>query len=225
MLDGKILAAVLTTLAAVAVSTGQGIGAQDVELDAPERSEYSFSDLLDNPVNNVRSIFTRKPEPENSVTAELRLHSIDQEKISLKNSRISLPMKRSVGLGGKSVETDSGIVLTNFTGDFKISNHTSISGKTLGLNSSGVKIRGSSKINEKLNGSTIDIQGTEKSSVNLEMVNGSISSESSSTQFDNPRNLDINSYSGDIMFYPVNRTILLDGKVSKLEAGGFTFGN
>lgn len=224
MLDGKILAAVLATLTAVAVSTGQGLEPQNLEVDTPSTDDFEFSDLLDNPITNLRNMFTETPEPENSVEAELKVASLGQESIDVKGADITSNSTKSADLGARKVKSDSDITFYGFNGMLKPVNDTMITGTVEGALTSGVNISGQAPVTQSFNTSRLEVKSVEKSKINFAEVTGSINSESASTQFSSPRPLNINSFSGDIVFYPKNSTVVLDGKVAMLEAGSFTFG-
>jgi hypothetical protein len=225
MLDGKILAAVLATLTAVAVSTGQGVEAQNLEVDTPNTDDFEFQDILDNPFKNLRSMFTETPEPENSVRASLKVENLQEETINLQGAEIRSNSTRTAQLGDKEVKSDSGITFYGVKGTLKPVNETMISGTVEGVHTSNVNISGTSPVTQQFNTSKLEVRDIQESAINLGKVTGSINSESASTDFNSPRPLNINSFSGDMIVYPRNSTLVLDGKVARLEAGSFTFGN
>ncbi|MFT4867585.1 MAG: hypothetical protein ACI9LV_000186 [Candidatus Nanohaloarchaea archaeon] len=224
MLDGKILAAVLATLTAIAVSSGQGVEAQSLDLDTPTTEDFEFQDILDNPVNNLRNMFTETPEPENSVEATLKVESLSEESMSISRAEVVSNSTKSVQLGSKKVESDSEITFYGFEGAVTPVNDTMVSGTVAGAVTSGVNISGQAPVSQSFNTSRLEINGVERSKINFGQVKGSIDSESASTEFSSSRPLNINSFSGDIVIYPRNSTVVLDGKVARLEAGSFTFG-
>lgn len=224
MLDGKILAAVLATLTAVAVSTGQGVEPQNLEVDTPTTDDFSFQDIFDSPIKNLRNMFTETPEPENEVRATLQVTNLQDETLNLKGPRIVPSATTEATVGGSKVTSDSNIEFYGFEGVLKPVNSTLISGTVEGVYTSDVNISGEAAVSEELNSSRLEIRNVRESRINLGKVTGSIESGSSSTNFGSTRPLNINSFSGDILLYPGNRTVILDGRVSRLEAGDFTFG-
>jgi hypothetical protein len=224
MLDGKILAAVLATLTAIAVTTGQGASTQNMDLQAPEVDEFSVQDVRNNPLDKIRDIFTTTPEPENKVEATLKVNDLSNEIIELKSAEITSNSTKQVQLGDKSIYSDSQITFYGFKGTLTPVNDTMITGTVEGALTSGVNISGTSPVSQKLNTSRLEVNKVKESKINLGKVTGSINSNSASTSFNSPRPLDINSFSGNIVIYPGNSTVMLDGKVARLEAGSFTFG-
>ncbi|PSH00190.1 MAG: hypothetical protein BRC28_00655 [Nanohaloarchaea archaeon SW_4_43_9] len=225
MLDGKILAAVLTTLTAIAVTTGQGANTQNMDLQAPELDEFSPEGLMENPLQKLRNIVTDTPEPENKVKADLRVQELEEETVNIEGgAKVRSNSTDRVQLGDKVIESDTGIEFYGFEGTLKPVNETTVSGTVQGVLTSGVNISGQAPVSQSFNTTKLEIRGVEESTINLGQVLGSIESENASTSFNSARPLKINSFSGDITVYPRNATFVLDGEVARLEAGSFTFG-
>lgn len=225
MLDGKILAAVLTTLTAIAVTTGQGANTQNMDLQAPEIEKFSPGELAENPLQQLQQMVTETPEPENQVKANLKVESLEEEMINVKGgAKIESNSTDRVELGDKSVESDSGIEFYGFEGTVKPVNKTTISGTAQGVLTSGVNVSGQAPVSQSFDTTRLEVKDVKESKINLGQVTGSIESDAASTSFESPRPLNINSFSGDIIVYPKNSTVVLDGEVARLEAGSFTFG-
>lgn len=227
MLDGKILSAVLATLTAVAVSSSGGGDLSDQALETdPSNMEIDVAGMIKNPVKQLRQMVTTTPEPENSMHAELRADNIANETFQVEGARISTENATSIGFGGNNIESDENIDIYGYSGAVIPSNSTvRLSGNAEGVLTSGVNVSGTSAIENELKSDRVDLRGIDQSSISLASVSGSIESSGTSTEFDSPRTLMIDSFSGDISIRASNKTIILDGKVNRLTAGDFEFGN
>lgn len=225
MLDGKILAAVLATLAALAV-TSPGAEVQDKELMNGEGLNLDMVSILEDPAKGIRDVLTSPPEPEEQVEADLVAENLWDESFEIKNAVLEPGNITSISLGGKQISSDGPVTLYGFSGTVKPSNKTVITGSVNGVLTSGVNITESSRVKLEVSTEKVEIRQARLDSITLSGVTGSIKSGSASTRFSNSsRNLEISGFHGDITLLPLNRTVKLDGKVGKLEAGSFSFGN
>lgn len=227
MLDGKILSAVLATLTAVAVSTtgGGDLAGQELQTD-PSNMDIDVMGLFQNPMKQLRQMITTTPEPENSVQARLVAGNIANETFQVKNARISPDNTTSIQFGSQTVNSDEEVVIYDFSGSMMPTNSSvQLKGTARGVLTSGVNVSGTSAIDHTIKASRIRINGIEESSIGLSKVSGTISSSDASTEFESERTLSIDSFSGDMIIMPLNGTIVLDGKVNRLTAGDFQFGN
>lgn len=227
MLDGKILSAVLATLTAVAVSTTGGGDLQDQELQAdPSNMDIDVMGLAENPVKQLREMFTTTPEPENSVRARLVAERIANESFQVQNARIAPGNATEIGFGSQTINSDSEITVYGYSGSVIPRNSSfELAGTAQGVLSSGVNVSGTSAVQHTVDSPTLEVEDVQESSIGLSSVSGTIESDEASTEFDSARTLSIDSFSGDITINSRNGSIILDGKVNTLEAGDFSFGS
>lgn len=225
MLDGKILSAVLATLTAVAVSTtGGDISTQDIQTD-PSEMDTDVGGLLSNPLEQLRDMATTAPEPDNQVYARLQADQLWQESIQVNNARIQMKNTTSLKIGSQTINSDEEVSVYGYSGSVMPGNSSvMLSGTAKGALTSGVNVSGVSGVDYRVETGEMVLEGVKESEIALSQVTGTIESGDSSTDFSSPRALAINSFSGDITLRPSNKTIILDGKVNRLEAGSFTFG-
>lgn len=226
MLDAKILSAVLASLAAVAAGmNGGAVDAQDLQSGDVSTDTFNFGDSS-NPLSIIKNLLNTRPEPKNAVRAELTVNNLYAEKVSGRESILSIDNYTEFDMGTRSVKSDEEIVFHGFTGDLQPGNETKIQGTAFSLITSGVNVSGMVNLQDSTSSETITLEDNRRTSLTFSQVRGNISSETMSTlQMGNAaRPLSINSFSGDITVYPGNKTVILDGKVDRLEAGDFSFG-
>lgn len=226
MLDGKVLTAVFASLAAIAAAmNGGGLDPGQVKsstISAP--GDNTFNQLMPDSLRSLGDFFNN-PEPENEVFASLEVADIDDAKLQVKADWLEPRNMTSYRLGVKNVKSDEDIRFYGFKGTVEPGDVTGIKGRSNGIVSSGINISGSMNIEEDVDTSLVALQGVERSSIKLDDISGSIKSNSTTTRIkDASTKLDINSFSGRMIIYPDNETIILDGKVDRLEAGPVSFG-
>lgn len=226
MIDGRILTAVLASLAAVAAGiSGGGISADQVKsntMSAP--GEFSFDEVFPESLSFLDR-YLENPEPETEMTAVLTSEGFEDEQFRVRESNITASEFKSMQfLTGNQLQSEDEITLYGFTGEIMPGNTTELTGSSNGLVTGGVNISGALSVGQELETGWLKAEGVERSAINLEQVSGTIESEDSSTTIGSPREVDINSFSGDITVYASNATIVLDGEVHRLESGSFSFG-
>lgn len=223
MLDGRVLAAVLTTLAAIAAAiNGGGLDAQQLKsssLSSP--GDTSFASVSDSVPEPFARFFDR-PEPEND--ARVYLEVSNWKKLSVKNAGLEAQNFTSAKVSGSRVNSDSGIKFYGFTGSVTPGKSSKIKGRAAGFYSSGVNFSGSTSVSEELRTSRIDIRDTRRTSLKIKEAGGRVDAESTSTAISSPETVEIDSFSGDITVWPRNRSMVLDGRINRLEAGEVIFG-
>ncbi len=224
MLDGKILAAVLATLTAVAAGTGGGsVDTQGFVPEVPETPDVSG---LNGPIDKITNFFNSIPEPERSLEAELKILSMYEDTIKLEGASLTASDLTDIKADNNKIVSDSYMKLTGFKGQLNAGENTTLEGKISGLSTSGVNVSGKMKVNEKMNSERIRMFNVRKTPLKFAEVRGSVSSEDAFTRFrSGSRSLDINSFKGNITVYPENKTMYLDGKVDKLSYGNFSYGS
>ncbi|MFB6145299.1 MAG: hypothetical protein ABEJ99_02215 [Candidatus Nanohaloarchaea archaeon] len=225
MLDAKILTAVLASLAALAAGmNGGAITAKDIRTGTIP-SNLNFGSQF-NPLQKLTGLLNTKPEPTNKFTARLKVDTLYTDKISSKNAELHVANLTKFKVNTHTIRSDEPIVIYGYTGDIKTGNRTKFSGRASSLLTSGVNITGLMNVDEEVPARYIEIDNTQKISLKFEQVSGKIMPEKGSSLniAGSQRQLIIDSFAGDIKIYQGNRTVVLDGKVSSLQAGGFSFG-
>ncbi|MBC5792591.1 MAG: hypothetical protein H8Z69_00985 [Nanohaloarchaea archaeon] len=224
MLDGKILAAVLATLTAVAAGTGGGsVDTQGLVPDVPETPEVSG---LNGPIEKITSFFNSVPEPERSLEAELKIISMYEDTIKLDGTSLEASNLTDIKADGNRIKSDSYMTLRGFKGKLNAGQNTTLEGKISGMTTSGVNLTGKMKINERMHSEKIRMFNVKKTPLKFAEVQGSVSSNDAFTRFrSGSRSLNLNSFKGNITVYPENKTMYLDGKVDKLSYGNFSYGS
>jgi len=125
MLDGRILAAVLASLTAVAAAvSGGGLTTEDIsESTVSAPGDLSFSDIKPDSLGIVDR-FIEKPKPENEMKAVLVSDNLADERFKIKDSRVSSSDFRSIEFSGKTLESEDSIELYGFTGNLRPGNGT-----------------------------------------------------------------------------------------------------
>ncbi|MFB6190367.1 MAG: hypothetical protein ABEJ91_02235 [Candidatus Nanohaloarchaea archaeon] len=226
MLDGKVLTAVLASLAAIgAAINGGDVNAERLQsnkISAP--GEFSFNDLVPESISSLDK-FLQNPEPENPVKAVFVSEDINDEKLKVKDARLRASNFTSISFGGKTATSDEQIALYGFTGELLPGEVTEVNGRSRGFTTSGVNISGSLQVRRELDADRISVTDVRRAALKLKEVSGTVSTNTSSAEVKEPRKVSINSFSGSITVFPGNSTIVLDGKVDRLESGSFSFGN
>ena len=220
MLNGKILAAVLATLAAFGVASGgQNVknpaGAFEMPSmdDLNPRSIGAFTGLI--PEDKTRSI----------VQADLNYNSSQKQDIELKSRSLSVRNLTSIATGKQTISSENTIELYNFGGKLTVSEKSDISGKTGYIVSNGVNISGDFNIERQVKTDKIKAIGVTDTDMVLNEVDGQITSGSTSAELSGPStSVSIRSYSGNITFSPQSGRISLKGEVSSLKAGDVSIG-
>lgn len=229
MLDGKILVAVLVSLAAISTGMdGGSVDRQEVRQNTKELTSggmnLDYKKLLSSPGSELRDIFTSKPEPTNDVSAKLLVKDLKSQTINIENSDFTAENFTGFKMDGKTVTSDEKVKLYEFTGSIKPGTVSELSGRADGFLSSGVNVSGIMSIDESMESKRFVFEDVERSSLTFSRVTGEISSANASTEFGSARPLEINSFSGKIVIKPENNSLEINGKVDKLEAGAFSYG-
>lgn len=226
MLDGKVLTAVLASLAAIAAAiNGGGLDAEQVQsnkISAP--GDFTFNDVVPESLSSLTR-FLKNPEPENPVRAVFVSDDLNGEKLRVKDARLSAENFTSISFGGKSASSDEKITLYGFSGEVMPGELTELRGSSNGFVSSGVNVSGNLMVRKELETGFLLAKGFRRTRITLKDVSGVVNTNTSSARIKKPRKVRINSFSGTLMVYPGNSTIVLDGRVDRLESGGFSFGS
>lgn len=219
-MDPKILAAVFASIAALAVGTG-GTSVDNFQNMNPENMVGQFFNSGTGLLENINE----NPVPENRVRVSIQVKS-DSGRLDLRNSDLRVSDFSELESPSKKITSDEAITFEGFTGSVKISreNRTLVSGSSNGFSSSGVNFTKKLDLDFRTDSELVEITGISMTGIKFEEVDVKMRSEADETVIQKGGSrLDINSFSGNAEIYPENMTIMLDGKVDKLDAGGTSF--
>lgn len=220
-MDPKIMTAVFASIAALAVGTGGSGSIDNFQNLNPQDLVGQFSTSP----SDIISQFSEKPEPENPVRTVIEIESASSS-ISIRSGGLLVQDFENLESSSREISSDESLKFLEFSGKTVLStgNDTLISGKSNGFSSSGVSFRKSMKLNFRTDSEKISAENVSKTAVKMEDVNIRMESLEDSTviQKENTK-LKINSFSGDITLFSENMTVILDGEVDTLNAGGTSF--
>ncbi len=226
MLDGRILAAVFASLAAIAagVSGGQ-VNAAELKTDGFRDAKSGFSDFLPGSISSFDGFF-QNPEPETGMKAVIQLENLDEQDFRVDAETLYVRNLSSIDLLGKKMESDSEIAFHGFSGNVRPGDSTEISGRANWVYSSGVNVSGGIRVSEEVETRFFRLEGVRRSEFHIDRIAGTISSGSEDISAEvNDTSLDINSFSGNVSVFLENSSLMLEGKVHTLEAGSISFGS
>lgn len=222
MLDAKIMAAVLTALTAVAVTTGGGT-VDKSEFEKPSidsLKELGSSDIL----TKIKDIVQDRPDPENNIEANLTIGDLNEKKLKISNANINASDMYEISFENKNISSDKIITLKKAEGTIDPGEKSALSLNAGKILTSGVKISGKSSINEEIDSKTIEIKGVNKIDLKYSEARGAIKTNSTTSEIDSNQKIDIKSFSGDLKIEPRKDKLHLDGKFYSLNSGELQFG-
>lgn len=225
MLDGKVLTAVLASLAAIgAAINGGGLNAEQVKsntVSAP--GDMSFNDLVPDSLSSLQR-FIQNPEPENDVRAVFEASDISDEEFQVSNAQLTAANFTNLKFGGKTASSDEEITVYGYTGKIVAGEVTEFKGRSKGFVSSGVNVSGRTSIAKEIDTDLVKVDDVKRSRIRLDDASGMVESNSSTTEITGESRISINSFSGRMIIYSENSTVVFEGKVDRLKAGDFSFG-
>lgn len=220
MLDLKILAAVLVSLAAF----GMVSGSSSMTLDKP-------SEMLSQDFDNIgpRSLgafigVIDDDETREEVYAELNFNSSGNQEMSVKAGSLNVEDLDAVKLEEGTVSSDSSIMFLNFTGTVGLAKESTVSGSANTIVTSGVNLTGDYNFGERISTPRITAQDATVEKMKVKNVNGVIESGSTSSRLQDDTEVNIRGFNGEVEIQPINGTIVFDGSVTRLEAGSVNIG-
>lgn len=225
MLDAKVLAAVFASLTAVATTMNGGSFSPDMAVEGISAQGVDLPDFIgsDSTFENLRSLFTSRPEPTNSIQATIEIEDLNDEQINLRESSIYISNLTEVNLGSRKMTSNEDIVFNRLRGSISF-DPALLQGTANSVTSSGVNVSGSVNVNHEINSSKIVVEENGRSSISFSDVEADITYENKSEQTLRTEEFKIDSFSGKKIIYLENSTVVLDGKVNSLTAGEFSYG-
>lgn len=224
MLDTKVLTAVFATLIAFAATLHSGtFGQGTIKSEISTASKPSqLNNLIPSKLDRFQLF--QNPEPTNELTATVHVAEIAGEELKIKAGTVEINNMTQIKFGAKKASSNKEIKFYGYNGRIKPGKVSELEGSAKGFISNGVNVSGSMNIREEAETRKITFRNVERSKINLENIEGTINSNTTSTTIkDAETDLKINSFSGDMTIYPKNGTVRLNGKVARLEAGSVSF--
>lgn len=219
-MDPKIMAAVFASIAAIAVGTGGTGTLQDFQKMSPGEIIGQFSNSPSDIISDLRE----KPVPENPVKITATISG--EESISGTGKSLVLNDFTELVSEDRNISSDSEILFRDFSGrvELESNNLTGIEGSSSGFSSSGVSLSQSIQISAVTDAEEIRFSNISRQSVNLNSVDVRIKSRKDSTVIEKEdTSVDVNSFTGTVSYFRENSSLILEGDVDKVEAGGTTF--
>lgn len=221
-MEGKIVAAVFTTLAVVfAGVSGTGGSSLDGEVDEVLPEE-------DSPLNSITSSFgiidrlTALPDPEHEAIIEVRLQ--ESTEINLDASRLEVEGLRELK-GGTGVNSQSDIGLRGFDGNIVMGDPTEIMGSASGFYTENLNVSTTVPLNQDVNTTSAQAYNVSKNAYTLSASEVDIQAVGNETRISRSNTeLEITAFQGDIKFRPQNLTMIFEGEVAEVNAGSASFG-
>lgn len=219
VMEGKIVAAVFTSLAVVFAGVSGSSINSDVDEVLPEE---------DSPLNKFTSSFDilnrlmALPEPTKEATVTVNLS--DQHDINVQASKLEVEGLESLE-GATAVSSGTEIGLTNFNGNIvMMKNETELLGSAQGFYTEELNVTSSTPINQKVQTDYILAENVSNSEYSLQASNMKVISQNGSTSISrSSTSVEITAFQGDIEFRPEINQVLFEGKVDKVKAGSATF--
>lgn len=220
MLDGKILTAVLASLAAIGTAMNGGdIDSSDLTSVKENPLSTEFDGLMPGSLGAFTE-YMKNPKPDTDLDAEFKINDLGGQKLKVSSATLKSNNLTSIKAENRQITSKSNLSFHKFSGDVNLGQTTAFDGDAQFVLTNGVNISGGFEVNKKVNATKIELKNVERSEIDLKHVSGSIKSDSTSTNIDNDSlNLKINSFTGNITILPSSNKMKLEGRVDKLDAG------
>lgn len=221
-MEPKILAATLATLATVFA----GLNGGAFTVDDIRSTELADEDLtrqsgLSSFVPDIPFMdrLNQKPEPTNQVKARIQIQ--DESKLKLRKADMIPRNLTGIQTSQLDLKSDEELKLTGYTGDLELGNNTGIQGRAQGINTSGVNVSTSLRIETETETEKITVVNTQRSELKFPRASIQPTQDSEFGISTDKAELSINSFTGDIEITPENKTLVIDGKVDTVSAGKY----
>lgn len=221
MLDAKILTAVLASLTVIAAGmNGGSLSLSDVD------TAGANLDMSSSPLDVIETIIDTRPEAENNVSATLKLKTLEGKDFEVRKGTLTASNLNRVNTRSKNFVSGSEIKLHGLKGSVKfVDREIKLDGYANRISSENVSLEGRSRISQRINRTKVSVLDTDRSKFEMAIEQGTIITPSSRTVIgDEKGRVKISSFTGDYTIYPENDTIMLEGQVSTIKSGSFSFG-
>lgn len=224
MLDGKILTAVLASLAAIGTAMNGGhIDSSELQDVRENPLSTDFGGLMPNSLGAFTQQYMQNPEPDTAIEAELMIGDVAGQTLSLSSDTLEANNLSKIKTSQRRITSDSNLEFNGFSGKINLGKPTNIEGNSKSIITNKVNISGGFDIEEELDTDKIVLTNVTRSKISLKKVSGSVKSDTASTNLTKDNlELDINSFSGNMTIYPKTGEMILSGKVDKMDAGSIS---
>lgn len=218
MLDTKVLAAALVSLAAtsIAMNGGASMSMEDgINLDSIKDMEITprtvgaFTGLVE------------QPTPDKAVKASLNYNKSLPEDLKLRSATVEASNLTSLDTGESSISSNGPISVYGFEGTVTLDRPVNLDGKASGAVSNGVNISESFEIEQEVETDNLKLSRVKASRFELASVRGDISSGSTSAKVSGGK-LSMSAFAGNMTFDLTKDSLELNGEVASLTAGSFS---
>jgi hypothetical protein len=221
MLDGKIMAAVLATLAAFGVASGS-------QTDGFNPSEdFKIPSISDMNPRTIGAFTGLIPEDTSTseVEAKFKYNSSGSQQVSLISESLEIANISRIETNSQTVSSSGNISLENFDGSIVSAKESKIEGQASSILSNGVNVSGGFDFQKTVKTSRIKAVSVKDSDMEFTEVTGTVESGSTSAELsDSTTTVKADSFNGNITFRPHRGEIEIVGEVSSLEAGEVSIG-
>lgn len=224
MLDGKILTAVLASLAIIGTAMNGG-NVDSSQLQDIKKNPLStdFDRFMPGSLGAFAQKYMQNPEPDTSLEAELKIGDVSGQSLEISSGRITVDNLTEIKTERRRIRSDSALEFNDFVGKINLGKPTNIEGSAEIIVANNVNISGGFTVKEELNTNKIDLRNVSRSKINLKKVSGIVKTDTSSTNLnENNLKLDINSFSGNMTVNPETGGLNLSGKVDKMDVGSIS---
>lgn len=218
MVDIKVLAAVLVSLAAFGIVSDGGV--QGLEFPSNPLSEGlgGIDDMGPRSLGAFLGIVERDTSRE-ELSAEFSYNSTQSQSINFQAKSLEVKGLNELKLEKGKISSRKSIIFYNTTVKASFSPSTVVEGESVSLMTNGVNLTGPHKFNEEIQSRETVAEDVQSEEITLNQVKGKISSVSTSSTIEKETDVSMTGFHGDIGIAPYNGTIELEGTVTSLEAG------
>ncbi|WP_414837011.1 hypothetical protein [Candidatus Nanohalococcus occultus] len=221
MLDTKVLAAVLVSLAAASIIVNGGNSfSMDEGLNF---DEFTSADLSPRNLGAFTGLIDRR-DSDTPVKADLNFNGSLPQQVRLSSADLSPNNLTEITDGDRTIRSKTSFTLEGFSGTVTLDKPLTLDGTAQRASSNGVEISGSFQIREQVSSDRLVIENVTRSDFSLDTVEGDIESGSTSASISGTQ-LSADSFSGDLSFDFVESRLEMNGTVGRLDAGSVSLGN
>lgn len=224
MLDGKILTAVLASLAMIGTAMNGGhVDSSELQDIRKNPLSTNFDRFMPGSLGAFTQQYMQNPEPDTALEAELMIGDVAGQNFRLSSGTMKANNLTKIKTNRRQITSDSDLEFNGFSGKINLGQPTDIEGSAESIITNGVNISGGFDIKEDLDTDKIVLTNVTRSKISLKKVSGLVRSDSISTNITKDNlELNINSFSGNMTIYPKTGKLLLSGKVDKMNAGSIS---
>ena len=223
MLDGKILTAVLASLAMIGTAMNGGhVDSSELQDIRKNPLSTNFDKLMPGSLGAF-SAMMQNPEPDTALEAELMIGDVAGQTLRLSSGTMKADNLTKIKAGRRQITSTSDLEFNQYSGKINFGKPTNIEGSSESIITNDVNISGGFEIKEELDTDKIVLTNVTRSKISLKKVSGLIKSDSISTNITKDNlELNINSFSGNMTIHSKTGKMILSGEVDKMDAGSIS---